>query len=144
MFINFIKSFNKIQELLRENQVTQFSKLIEEDQIDNGSGLNQESYVARVGDTRWGSHFRTITSSMTLYVDIIGVLENVRKDISFEKYGETMFLLDVFQSFNFIFMLYMMFEILGFTNDFSVLLQKFDQDLLNTLSLVNATIQELQ
>ncbi|RZC26002.1 hypothetical protein D0Y65_004609 [Glycine soja] len=116
----------------------------EEDQIETSSGLNQELSIARAGDTRWGSHFRTLTSLMTIYGAIIEVLEEVGKDTSFEKYGETMLLLDVLQSFDFIFMLYMMVEILGFTNDLSVALQKRDQDLLNVLSLVKATKEELQ
>uniref|UniRef100_K7MT71 HAT C-terminal dimerisation domain-containing protein n=1 Tax=Glycine max TaxID=3847 RepID=K7MT71_SOYBN len=122
------------------------NKLIEEGQIETGSGLNQESSITKAGDTRWGSHFRTFTSLMTIYGAIIKVLEEVRKDTSFEKYGETMVLLDVLQSFDFIFMLYLMVEILGFTNDLSVVLQKRDQDqdLLNALSLVKATKEELQ
>ncbi|RZC12172.1 hypothetical protein D0Y65_012116 [Glycine soja] len=41
-------------------------------------------------------------------------------------------------------MLYLMVEILGFTNDLSIVLQKRDQDLLNALSLVKATKEELQ
>ncbi|KAH1253466.1 hypothetical protein GmHk_04G010119 [Glycine max] len=81
---------------------------------------------------------------MTIYGAIIEVLEEVGKDTSFEKYGETMLLLDVLQSFDFIFMLYLMVEILVFTNDLSVALQKRDQDLLNALSLVKATKEELQ
>uniref|UniRef100_A0A0R0IDG6 HAT C-terminal dimerisation domain-containing protein n=1 Tax=Glycine max TaxID=3847 RepID=A0A0R0IDG6_SOYBN len=113
-------------------------------QIETDSGLNQESSITKAGDTRWGSHFRTFTSLMIIYGVIIEVLEEVRKDTSFEKYGETMLLLDVLQSFDFIFMLYLMVEILGFTNDLSVVLQKRDQDLLNALSLVKATKEELQ
>ncbi|KAL5187773.1 hypothetical protein HKD37_05G013386 [Glycine soja] len=93
-------------------------------QIETGSGLNQESYITKAGDTRWGSHFRTFTSLITIYGVIIEVLEEVGKDRSFKKYGETMLLLDVLQSFDFIFMLYLMVEILGFTNDLSVVLQK--------------------
>ncbi|KRH30943.1 hypothetical protein GLYMA_11G216600v4, partial [Glycine max] len=144
MLVNFIRSSNKRQELLWDKQVSQFAKLIEQGQIETDSGLNQESSIARAGDTRWGSHFRTLTSLMTIYGAIIEVLEEVGKDTSFEKYGETMLLLDVLQSFDFIFMLYMMVEILGFTNDLSVALQKRDQDLLNALSLVKATKEELQ
>ncbi|RCW19135.1 hypothetical protein GLYMA_12G115000v4 [Glycine max] len=128
MLVNFIRSSNKRQELLRDKQVSQFAKLIEEGQIEIDSGLNQESSIARAGDTRWGYHFRTLTSLMTIYGAIIEVLEEVGKDTSFEKYGETMLLLDVLQSFDFIFMLYMM----------------RDQDLLNALSLVKATKEELQ
>ncbi|KAG4921415.1 hypothetical protein JHK84_050288 [Glycine max] len=86
----------------------------------------------------------TFTSLMTIYGAIIEVLEEVGKDTSFEKYDETRLLLDVLQSFDFIFMLYLMVEILVFTNDLSVALQKRDQDLLNALSLVKATKEELQ
>ncbi|XP_058739937.1 uncharacterized protein LOC131612140 [Vicia villosa] len=128
MLVNFIRSSNKRQELLRDKQVAQFAKLIEEGQIETGSGLNQESSIARAGDTRWGSHFRTLT---------LETGSGLNQESS-------MLLLDVLQSFDFIFMLYMMVEILGFTNDLSVALQKRDQDLLNALSLVNATKQELQ
>ncbi|KAL2586489.1 hypothetical protein AAZV13_13G057800 [Glycine max] len=144
MLVNFIRSSNKRQELLRDKQVSQFAKLIEEGQIETGNGLNQESSIARAGDTRWGSHFRTLTSLMTIYGAIIEVLEEVGKDTSFKKYGETMLLLDVLESFDFIFMLYMMVEILRFINDLSVALQKCDQNILNALSLVKATKEELQ
>ena len=85
--------------MLRDKQVSQFAKLIEESQIKTGSRLNQESSITKVGDTRWGPHFRTFTSLMTIYGAIIEVLEEVGKDTSFEKYGETMLLLDVLQSF---------------------------------------------
>ncbi|XP_058775551.1 uncharacterized protein LOC131649810 [Vicia villosa] len=115
MLVNFIGSSNKRQELLRKKQETQFAKLIEEGQIETGSGLNQKSSIARAGDTRWGSHFRTLTSLMTLYGAIIWVLEVFENDTSFEKYGETIILLDLLQSFDFIVILYMMVEILGFT-----------------------------
>ncbi|KAL5187783.1 hypothetical protein HKD37_05G013396 [Glycine soja] len=115
-----------------------------EGQIETGSGLNQESSITKAGDTRWGSHFRTFTTLMTIYGAIIEVLEEVEKDTSFKKYGENMLLLYVLESFDFIFMLYLMVEILGFTNDLSIVLQKRDQDLLNALSLVKATKEELQ
>lgn len=78
---------------------------------------------------------------MTLYVDIVGILEEVWNDTSFEKYGEIMFLLDILQLFDFIFMWYMMIEILGFTYDLNVALQKRNTDFLNLLSLANVTKQ---
>ncbi|KAL5155937.1 Zinc finger MYM-type protein 1 [Glycine soja] len=97
MLVNFIRSSNKRQELLRDKQVSQFAKLIEDGQIETGCGLNQESSIARAGDTCWGSHFRTLTSLMTIYGAII------------ERYKSVI-----------------------------------DQDLLNALSLVKATKEELQ
>ncbi|XP_024640541.1 uncharacterized protein [Medicago truncatula] len=128
----------------RDKQLAQFPKLIEEGEIETGSGLNQDSSIARAGDTRWGSHFRTLTSLMTLYGAIVRVIVEVGNDPSFDKFGETVLLLDVLQSFDFIFMLYMMVEILGITNDLSLALQRRDQDLLNDMSLVNDTKKQLK
>ncbi|CAM8942367.1 unnamed protein product [Rhodiola kirilowii] len=144
MVVNFIKSSNKRQELLRGKQAINFSSLIEEGLIQIGRGLNQESSIARAGDTRWGSHFRTLTSLMTLFGAVVGVLEEVENDTSTEKSGEAKFLLDVLQSFDFIFMLYLMVEILGITNGLNVALQRRDQDILNALSLVKSCKKELQ
>ena len=63
---------------------------------------------------------------MTLYGVIVGVIVEVGNDPSFDKFGEIVLLLDVLQSFYFIFMLYMMVEILGITNDLSLALQRRD------------------
>ncbi|CAM8906239.1 unnamed protein product [Rhodiola kirilowii] len=144
MVVNFIKSSTKRQELLRGKQAIHFSSLIEEGLIQTGRGLNQESSIARAGDTRWGSHFRTLTSLMTLFGAVVGVLEEVENDTSTEKSGEAKYLLDVLQSFDFIFMLYLMVEILGITNGLNVALQRRDQDILNALSLVKSCKEELQ
>ncbi|XP_058733714.1 uncharacterized protein LOC131605366 [Vicia villosa] len=70
-----------------------------------------KNHMFLANDTRWDSHFRTITSLMTLYGVINVVLEEVRKDTSFKKYGEIMLLLDVLLSFDFNFMVYMKVEI---------------------------------
>lgn len=77
-------------------------------------------------------------------VPLLGVIVEVGNDPSFDKFGETVLLPDVLQSFDFIFMLYMMVEILGITNDLSLALQRRDQDLLNAISLVNDTKKQLQ
>ncbi|PNX86157.1 HAT family dimerization domain containing protein [Trifolium pratense] len=144
ILVNFIRSSNKRQELLRGKQATHYANLIEEGQIETGSGKNQQSSIARAGDTLWGSHFRTLTSLITLYSPIIGLLEEVQNDTTFEKHGETLYLLDMLQSFDFIFMLHLMIEILGITNSLNVALQRHDQDLSNALSLVNDSKDELQ
>jgi len=93
---------------------------------------------------RWSFHFMTLTRLMTLYGAIVGVIKEVGNDTSFEKYSESVLLLDVLQSFDFNFMLYMMVEILGITNYLSVVLQSQNQDILKALSLVNDNKKQLQ
>ncbi|KAL6505301.1 hypothetical protein OROGR_025118 [Orobanche gracilis] len=144
MLVNLIRSSNKRMELLRGKQKVHYANLIEEGLIVTGSGLNQESSIVRAGDTRWGSHFRTLTSMMILYTPVLGVLEKVGDDSSFDMHGEAVFLLDLLQSFDFIFLLYLMVEVLEISHDLTVALQRCDQDLLNALKLVNIAKQRLQ
>jgi len=79
---------------------------------------------------------------MTLYSSIVRVVEEMHNDTPFDKHGETIFLLDVLQSFDFIFMLHLMVEILEITNSLNVALQRHDRDLLNVLSLVKDSKDE--
>jgi hypothetical protein len=59
---------------------------------------------------------------MNLYGAIVGVIVEVGNDPTYDKYGETTLLLYLLQSFDFIFMLYTLVEILGFTNDLNLAL----------------------
>ena len=53
---------------------------IENGEIMTGRGLNQESGLARPGDTRWGSHLKTLLRILVMWEAIIDVLEIVKKD----------------------------------------------------------------
>ncbi|XP_039002711.1 zinc finger MYM-type protein 1-like [Hibiscus syriacus] len=47
---------------------------------ETGRGLNQELSLIRAGDTRWGSHYKTIISLMNLFPEVIEVLKYVEED----------------------------------------------------------------
>ncbi|XP_058733887.1 uncharacterized protein LOC131605559 [Vicia villosa] len=73
-------SSNKRQALLRNKQVAHFANLIEKQLVESGTGLNQEFSIARAGDTRWGSHFRTLNKLVDLFTPIIEVFEDLKTD----------------------------------------------------------------
>ena len=76
---------------------------------------------------------------------IIDVLELIlKKDINLEQKVEAYSLLESIQSFEFIFNLHMMTNILGVTNELSQALQRKDQDIINAIALVNVSKQRLQ
>jgi hypothetical protein len=52
---------------------------IENGEIMTGKGLNQESSLASLGDTRWGSHLKTLLRILVMWETIIDVLEIVKK-----------------------------------------------------------------
>ena len=65
--------------LLAKHQDVLLEK-IEKGEIMTGKGLNQESSLARPGDTRWGSHLKTLLRILVMWEAIIDVLEIVKKD----------------------------------------------------------------
>jgi hypothetical protein len=99
--------------------------------------------LARPGDTRWGSHYRTVMHVMALYPSIKKVLSKIGKE---HKGGESIgaqTMLEVFKSFEFVFILHLMNEIFGYTNGLCNALQRREQDIVNTMDLLEFTKVEL-
>jgi hypothetical protein len=107
------------------------------DEIEIGQGLNQEMGLARPGDTRWGSHYITVMHVMHLYSLIRKVLLRIGNESKDTKANGTQTMLKVFESFEFVFLLHLLNEIFGYTNDLCIALQKREQGparLLSSLS----------
>jgi hypothetical protein len=62
--------------MLRIAQAEYMIEALKLGEIETGQGLNQGIGLARPGDTRWGSHYRTVMHVMTLYPSIKKVLED--------------------------------------------------------------------
>ncbi|PIA40218.1 hypothetical protein AQUCO_02500131v1 [Aquilegia coerulea] len=123
------------------------SKVIQKIQsgdILSGQGLNQETALKRSGDTRWGSHYGTLVSFILMHSSVIDVLEVVMENaLTSEQRGEACALLDQMQSFEFIFNLHLMKDILGITSELSKALQREDQEIVNVITLVKVAKQRL-
>ncbi|XP_020985415.1 uncharacterized protein LOC107475011 [Arachis duranensis] len=114
-------------------------------EISSGRGLNQETALKRAGDTMWGSHYGTILRLISLFPSVVNVLEYVEEDgNNSEQRDEACHLLNVIQSFEFIFNLHLMQNILGVTNELSQALQRNDQGIVNAMALVKMSKQRLQ
>jgi hypothetical protein len=50
---------------------------LERGEIFPGRGKNQETNLARPGDTRWGSHHKTLSRIYLMWNAILEVLENI-------------------------------------------------------------------
>ncbi|XP_024042883.1 uncharacterized protein LOC18048465 [Citrus clementina] len=100
--------------------------------------MNQEITLKRSGDTRWSSHYGTLISIITIFSSIIDVLEIIANDASnSEQRFEANSTLKFMQTFDFVFTLYLMKNILGFANELSQALQRKDQDIVNSMKLVS-------
>ncbi|KAK8705164.1 hypothetical protein V6N13_048771 [Hibiscus sabdariffa] len=107
--------------------------------------LNQETVMKRPIDTRWGSHYKIVVSLITMFSSVMDVLEIIEEDgIHSEQKVEACMLLSSLQSFEFVFNLHLMKNILGVTSELSLALQWSDQDIVNAMQLVSMSMQQLQ
>ena len=57
----------KRHDLLREKQAERVKEALSNGNIESGRGLNQELAPVRAGDTRWGSHYRSLMNVSKLF-----------------------------------------------------------------------------
>ena len=143
--LNVVGASCKRKDILRERQLEKIVEACKNGEISSGRGLHQETSLQRPGDTRWGSHYGSLTNLIVMFDSVIDVLELILEEgINSEQKGEAYSLLESIQSFEFIFNMHMMTNILGVTNELSQALQRKDQDIINAIALVNVSKQRLQ
>ncbi|XP_015697514.1 zinc finger MYM-type protein 1-like isoform X2 [Oryza brachyantha] len=129
--------------MLRIAQAEYMIEALKLGDIETGQGLNQEMGLARPGDTYWGSHYRIVIHVMSLYPFIKKVLFRVGKESKGAEAIGAQTMLEVFESFEFVFLLHSMNEIFGHTNDLCNALQRREQDVVNAMDLLEFTKVEL-
>ncbi|KAH7690019.1 P-loop containing nucleoside triphosphate hydrolase protein [Dioscorea alata] len=143
--LNVVGASCKRYDILRKIQAYIVIEALKNDELASGKCLNQEISLKCVGDTRWGLHYGTLLNLIILFPSMIDVLENVGENgLNSEQRVEAQFLLQMLQSFDFIFNLHLMRNVLGITNELSKSLQRKDQDIINAMELVKIFKQRLQ
>ncbi|KAI3697822.1 hypothetical protein L6452_30919 [Arctium lappa] len=143
--MNVVCASCKRSDMVRESQKEKVQEVIGSGETETGSGLNQELSLGRPGDTRWGSHYKTLKRLVDLFPSVIEVLqyvEEVCENPCSQRQANGLQI--YFQSFDSVFYLHLMLHILGVTESLSQALQKKDQDILNAVSLVKSTKRQLQ
>ncbi|KAK9713561.1 hypothetical protein RND81_06G035300 [Saponaria officinalis] len=143
--LNVIGLSCKRLEMVRVVLAQKVLQALELGEIESGQGLNKELGLSRPGDTRWGSHFKSILNLMALYSTIIEVLVNVGEDAkSKDDRVKAQNAIDHLESFELAFMLHLIQMIFGYTNELGEALQRRDQDIVNVMTLVSLTKGSLQ
>ncbi|XP_057495678.1 uncharacterized protein LOC130780676 [Actinidia eriantha] len=73
--VNVVGASCKHRNILKEKQAAKVIEALKNGEISSGQGLNQESTLIRASDTRWGSHYGTLLSLISLFSDVIDVLD---------------------------------------------------------------------
>ncbi|KAK9740034.1 hypothetical protein RND81_03G006200 [Saponaria officinalis] len=143
--LNVIGSSCKRMDMVREVQARKVLEALELGEIESGQGLNQELGLGRPGDTRWGSHFKSISNLTILFPTIIEVLVKIGSSSKcVDDRAKAQIAIDHLESFDFIFMLHLIKVIFGNTNDLYQALQRRDQDIVNAMTIVDMTKDNFQ
>ena len=86
--------------------------------------MNQETNLKRPGDTRWGSYYGTILNLILMFSAIVDVPEITEEDGLSNQKVQARSIMRSILSFEFIFALHLMKNILGITNELLIALQK--------------------
>jgi hypothetical protein len=130
--------------MLRVAQAEHVIEALELGEIENGRGLHQEMGLGRPGDTRWGSHYKTIQHIILMYRPIRQVLQEIGDDPEYKESGKVEMALCSLESFEFVFLAHLLDTIFGYIDDLNCSLQKKDQDIINAVSLIFLTKTQLE
>uniref|UniRef100_A0A2N9IDZ8 DUF4371 domain-containing protein n=1 Tax=Fagus sylvatica TaxID=28930 RepID=A0A2N9IDZ8_FAGSY len=145
LHIENIRGQGKRNDELQATQAEQIENMIASNEIETGRGLNQSCTLQRAGDTRWGSHFQSISSLIKMFDATCSVLYTISKEgANYQQRGDAEGAYKVLTSFEFIFILHMMKEIMGITDILCQVLQKKSQDILNAMVLISTTKSLIQ
>ncbi|XP_070043140.1 uncharacterized protein [Nicotiana tomentosiformis] len=108
------------------------------------SGLNQDLGLQRPGDTRWGSHFKTVRNFIALFSSFINVLEFLASEgANYLERSVAKSLVNDIRSFEFVHMMHLMLKLVAITNDSNMALQRKNQDIVNAMKLVGFAKRQL-
>ena len=80
LLFNVVGASCNRKDMIKETNRENVKKSISSGRISTGTGLNQDQSLQRAGDTRWGSHYRTLSSLIQLFPSIVSVLKYVSKE----------------------------------------------------------------
>jgi hypothetical protein len=81
LLLNIVGVSCKRHGLLRNARLDNIRKALDCGELETGIGLNQEMRLPRPGGTRWGSHYKTVCSIISMYPTIRDVLIALGADI---------------------------------------------------------------
>ncbi|KAJ9557938.1 hypothetical protein OSB04_012552 [Centaurea solstitialis] len=85
LVVNVVCASCKRKDMIRDSYKERVQAEISNGETETGRGLNQELSLIRAGDTRWGSHYKTIISLMNLFPEVVEASRILYQDVLNEK-----------------------------------------------------------
>ncbi|XP_050268036.1 uncharacterized protein LOC126712657 [Quercus robur] len=133
--IKIVNASCKRNEQLKVVNANEIAHLIDLEELETGNGLNQIGTLQRLVETRWSSHFRSISSLLKMFTSTVEILQNIIDDaINGEHWAEAESAYEGLTSFEFVFILHLEKETMEITDKLCQTLQSQFQDILNELN----------
>jgi hypothetical protein len=143
--VNLVNASPKRHSELQSAQLTEFASKIASGELETGRGANQIKNLQRAGATRWSSHFGSVVSLIDLFHPSCVIIENISKNgLNASIRGEAKGAYIAMLSFEFVFILHLVAEIMGITDMLCQAMQRKSQDIVNAMTLVRTTKALLQ
>ncbi|KAI5649156.1 hypothetical protein M9H77_35161 [Catharanthus roseus] len=143
--VNTVGASCKRKDALLQKQYNDLVKSLESGETATGKGKNQETSLARPGDTRWGSHFKTITRILHMWDAVTHVLETIYEDADeVNSRGIARGLIDKMWQFEFVFIAQLMVNVLAKTNTLSMCLQQRTQNIVTAIRMIKTVKEDLK
>ncbi|KAH9750577.1 TTF-type domain-containing protein [Citrus sinensis] len=143
--VNIVGASCKRNDELKHAKANEIAHMIALDELETGKGLNQIGTLQRASETQWGSHFKSVYSLINMFSETCEVLINIMEDgVTYASRGDADAAYEVITSFEFVFVLHLMKNIMAITDLLSQALQCQSQDILNAMRLVSSTKVLLQ
>ena len=143
--VNIVGASCKRNDEFKHAHAAEIAHLIDIDELKSGTGLNQIGTLQRPGDTRWSSHYRSVSSLIKMFGATCAILiKIVDEGTTFSQRGEADAAYEAMTSFEFIFILHLVNDIMEITNLLCLALQQKSQDILNAMHLVSSTKRLIQ
>ena len=118
--------------------------MINIEELEAGKGLNQMVTLQRLGDTLWGSHYKSVSNLIKLFTPTCKVLLKIMDEGNSSQKVKAESAYEVLISFEFFFILHFVNETIGITDKLCQALQNQSQDILNAMHLVSSTKKLIQ
>ena len=115
--VNIVRASCKCNEELKRAQAADIEYTISIDELESGRGLNQIGTLQRPRDTRWSSHFRSVSNLIKMFSATCFVLLNIIEDgTNAFQWGDVDAAYEAMTTFEFVFILHFMKEIMAITD----------------------------
>ncbi|XP_042400918.1 uncharacterized protein LOC121990938 [Zingiber officinale] len=141
--VNIVGSSCKRNDELKNAHADDIAYLII-NELETGHGLNQIGTLQRAVDTPWSSHLRSLKGLIKMFSASCTVLLKIMDDGLPSQRADATTVYDEMTSFNLVFILHLMKEIMGITDILCRTLQSKSQDIINAMELVLSTKNLLQ